>query len=475
MMDDGESKLIKSPHISQKEEKTLNQIVDLLLKGKRIRNIASCMIPKMDYVLNVRLQDAINRGFSQTASVLQRHIQSLNEISQMRVYFQQNNTLENDDREAHSEEQTRQFTNQILTEMMKMTVDEQKEYLLNQQKTFDEMQEFYQRRKRAIDREFNTKRSNLLIRFETEKRSLKNKFSHQMKHFHFSNIVEDKQTLISILKQRNKHLTEQTLSAPHKKLSRKDNKESDLVSEETIQRHERELEKLKKKEKQQHTTKMQTLYMQSLDKLIEKQKEISKRMIQNYEYRTNEIEKSRKRDISEILLKITIIKRNIGRVSSPAKYIFTSVQNDSEEQEFKSPVSLKLTPVTMLSSSEIIEFDDDDDESYVPKQRNKSKFDDQEKDDIPTRQSVTTQTKSTNEPKNSFSSRRRSASVTRSKRKVSFSTNTNMESRNSSRPSYAPVSQASYAYDDPLYPYENEESELEVTTTLSDLMKHKFY
>ena len=424
MINDAEFKSLNSPQLSKKEEITLNKIVDLLLKGRRIRNIASCMIPKLDYILNIRLQDAINRGFHQSVSVLQRHIQNLHDISQMRTYFQNSKTEDDINNEQNSdqyEKKTLELTNKLLNEMKKMNLQEQEQFLQTQETVFEEMQEFYRRKRREIENDYNNKRNILLKRFRTERKELYDTFSQKKKHFKFSKTIEDKKALILILKQRNRLLTDQALSSPYTSLSKRQLKEADVVAESTIQKHENELQELMKNEKKQHEESVEALYNENLNKMIEKQKETSKRMMQLFEFRRNENEKSRKRDISEILLTISIIKNNIGKVmASPSKQMTTltdqielsPIQQDlsktkptkattnsfpsnmtpiteltplspiNDKKQFVStgnqtntPPSPKMTPVEMLSTSAIRAFEEEE-ENIEPKrysiERNRS-------------------------------------------------------------------------------------------------------
>ena len=570
MFDEGEFKSINSPQISKKEEKTLNKIVDLLLQGKRIRNIASCMFPKLDYILNLRLQDALNRGFHQTVSVLERHIKNLNEISQMRTYFQ-SSKIEREPTDGQNAEQyankTNELTNKILVEMQKMSIQEQEQYLLQQEREFDEMEEFYRRKKREIDVDFNSKRNLLLRRFRTERKELYDTFLQKKKHFRFSKSIEDKRALILILKQRNRLLTTQTLTSPYTSLSKKDLKEADIVSEATIQKHEEELQQLMKMEKREHDDQVEALYNDNLTKMIEKQKEISMRMMQFYEFRKNENDKSRKRDISEILLVISIIKSNIGTVSSPSKQLIpvteemqlspisaksansskqslsqneipskiadiTPLSPITEKKQYvsignqtNSQLSVKMTPVETLSTSAIRAFEEEE-ENIEPKRfslersRSLSKQTESRIIEFNNAQTQTmivdkkkrknTGTATTQVPSQQRMPRRnRSASVSNAKRR------SNHKDRNATftpnydpydyhpqqrrMPSYIPeftrkfkstIIPPSFGYADmhmitsvedengfdysALYPMEPD-TELEVTTTLTDLTRHKFY
>ena len=88
-----------------------------------------------------------------------------------------------------------------------MTPYQQQKYLELHKHNFEEMEEFYGRRQRALDSSFNERRRDLLMRFRAERKNLYDSYTYKKKHFQFSKTVQDKKTLISILKQRNSLLS----------------------------------------------------------------------------------------------------------------------------------------------------------------------------------------------------------------------------------------------------------------------------
>ena len=477
-----------NPKITKKEEMVLNQIVDLLLKGKKIRNIASCMIPKLSYILNVRLQDAINRGFNQTVLHLQRHIEHLNQISEYRILLQQeqnehiNAQLDPNDSEDY-QDRSLILTNKITKEMSNMTPYQQQKYLELHKHNFEEMEEFYGRRQRALDSSFNERRKDLLMRFRAERKNLYDSYTYKKKHFQFSKTVQDKKTLISILKQRNSLLESQNVS-PYYSSERKHQKSD--KQDDNLAKHEKELLSMIDEERAEHDKILDQSYNDELNQMVEKQREISKRTLQLYEYRKNETEKSRKRDITEILLSISIIqsiikenderRMNYNRFSlshhqnamiSNSVTIEKPVQQNSpkfveppspktevtlskDETHFKTQIvdnkekraAKRIRKLNKTDEFDLIETEDDDEDPLERRKAlSKQNFDNFQSP------SLSKQRTANSQPTYGFADMKMISSV---------------EDENA------------YDYGD-CYPYEVEESEIEVTTTLSDLTKHKFY
>ena len=312
---------IDNQPLSKRELKTLNMVVDSLLRGKELCHVASCVIPKLGYILNLRLQDAINRGFLQTVQILQRNIEKLEEMSKQQI-------------ETQTEEFNKSIRSAIFEKTKHVTNSEINILIREKEKIYQEMELFYLNRKRKITEEYQRKKFAVDAKHKMKRKEIIDAYSYKKKHFQFSKAVEDKRALISIVTERSRILQENP-----------DFYDSMSCSDAMINKHKKELKELILKEREAHEIKTAEEFEIKMDELDSYKKQVEQKIFNMYHYLADDNEKCRRRDILQILTTIEIlkeVKEKRGRKKIPQSAHRVKRTPDIEKRAKKTPETERM-------------------------------------------------------------------------------------------------------------------------------------
>ncbi|EAY14213.1 hypothetical protein TVAG_373460 [Trichomonas vaginalis G3] len=178
-----EKKAPKIPNMSltNQEWNTLNNVVDSLLRGAEIDHIVAAAIPKLDFVLNARLQDAITRNFTQTVTKLKYNINRLHKLSELHSAAP---NLENNFSKLPSSELRKQY--------------------LNHSKALDDMNSFYDIQAAKLAERREKEEYFLNKKFEEEQNQLEQEITYSLANIIYSKSITNKRAFIKLLLSRNK-------------------------------------------------------------------------------------------------------------------------------------------------------------------------------------------------------------------------------------------------------------------------------
>lgn len=178
-----EKKASKLPNMSltNQEWTTLNNVVDSLLRGAEIDHIVASAIPKLDFVLNARLQDAITRNYSQTVTKLKYNINRLHKLS-----------------EVHGN------TSSLENSLAKLSSTDLKKQYINHQKALEDMNNYYETQATKLAEKREKEEYILNKKFEEEQNQLEQEITYSLANIIYSKAIANKRTFIKLLISRNK-------------------------------------------------------------------------------------------------------------------------------------------------------------------------------------------------------------------------------------------------------------------------------
>ena len=273
---------------SNKEWTVLNNVVNSLLDGSEIDHAVASVLPKLEYVINVRLQDALSRNLTENAEKLSAQLEKLHKLAIA---------------SAKPEEFTRE-------QIQNMTDKELRSKYLNLVKTLRDLNNYYTKRATKIGEERAEKHAEIIEKCEQEELQLDQENTYALANIIYSKEIQDKKALI-----RNLTITNRLKEA---------------------ERQKDELEQMECNERDEHMFKVNDQIVKSKMELKAKHEaEISAFSIQ-WDDQEDRLERDRRRDVDGTRRSIAIVKKALSRrhlsINEEEEELEEDVDEEEEEQ-----------------------------------------------------------------------------------------------------------------------------------------------